>query len=371
MDENAALEELERRLRAAVAADPAGMPWPEFMRRALYEPGLGYYERSARPVGRGGDFYTSVSVGPVFGELIAFQLSEWLGRLSKDGNADLEVVEAGAHDGRLAADILGWWDRARPTESRPWHYRIIEPSPARREWQRQRLAPWAGRVTWEADIRPFRGVLVANELLDAFPVERLVWSAAAHAWRRTRVQAGEGEGRFRFVLGPLPPALDPFLPDLPDPVLAVLPDGFTTEVSPAAEAWWAGAGGALGAGWMVAFDYGLTDLEWFTPQRARGTLRGYRDHRIVVDLPGRPGDVDLTAHVHFDRIRRAGETAGLSTTGLAEQRQFLTRIMSRTLAPGSGFGEWTPERVRQFQTLTHPEHLGRAFRVLIQGRGTA
>ena len=75
MDENAALEELERRLQAAVTADPAGLPWPEFMRRALYEPGLGYYERSALPVGRGGDFYTSVSVGPVFGELVAFQLA--------------------------------------------------------------------------------------------------------------------------------------------------------------------------------------------------------------------------------------------------------------------------------------------------------
>ena len=113
MDEVSALAELKDRLRHAVAAAPAGLlPFEEFMRRALYEPELGYYERTTRQIGRGGDFYTSVSAGPLFGEMLAFRFSEWLSPLEGAPS----IVEIGAHDGRLALDILRWFQQWRPAQ---------------------------------------------------------------------------------------------------------------------------------------------------------------------------------------------------------------------------------------------------------------
>jgi SAM-dependent MidA family methyltransferase len=90
---------------------------------------------------------------------------------------------------------------------------------------------------------------------------------------------------------------------------------------------------------------------------------------LVDDVLADPGRVDLTAHVDFGRIAVAGESAGLKTECLETQRRFLTWIMAETLKPGVDFGEWTQSRVRQFQTLTHPQHLGHSFRVIVQGRG--
>jgi SAM-dependent MidA family methyltransferase len=152
--------------------------------------------------------------------------------------------------------------------------------------------------------------------------------------------------------------------DLPD----VLPDGFTVEISPAAEQWWREATSVLECGRLVTFDYGLTADELFAPERKEGTTRAYSHHRSGGDVLAHPGERDITAHVNFTAIQSAGESAGLRTDAFLTQGQFLTGIASRVWRDGASFGEWTPERTRQFQTLTHPEHLGRSFRVLVQSR---
>jgi SAM-dependent MidA family methyltransferase len=105
----------------------------------------------------------------------------------------------------------------------------------------------------------------------------------------------------------------------------------------------------------------------FLPSRKNGTLRAFFQHRFADDVLANPGQQDLTAHVNFSAIQRAGEEAGLKTEAFSTQAKFLTQIMERTLRDKS-FGEWTPARGRQFQTLTHPEHLGRSFQVLVQSR---
>lgn len=343
------------------------MPFAEFMRRALYEPGLGYYERAPGRVGRAGDFYTSVGVGPVFGELLAFQFHAWLGEAgAPPADGPWTWVEAGAHDGRLAEDLLTWIDRFQPDWAPRIEYRIVEPSPAREAWQRARLARWGTRVRWTREWEPVRGVVFANELLDAFPVERLGWEASARRWFRWGV-AWEG-GRFGWCRLPAGPAEQAGLPELPPALLDHLPDGYVWEFSPAAEDWWRRAAAGLRQGWLVTLDYGRSGAELLAPERTRGSLRGYRQHRLVDDLLEEPGTADLTAHVNFTRIAAAGESAGLTTVECVEQRQFLTRILARTLERPEGFPGWTPARVRQFQTLTHPEHLGHSFRVLVQRR---
>ena len=104
------------------------------------------------------------------------------------------------------------------------------------------------------------------------------------------------------------------------------------------------------------------------PERSEGTLRAYHRHRASNDVLACPGDQDITAHVNFTAIRAAGESAGLRTDAFQTQAQFLTSIAARTWADEAPFGKWTSERTRQFQTLVHPAHLGRAFRVLVQER---
>ena len=119
---------------------------------------------------------------------------------------------------------------------------------------------------------------------------------------------------------------------------------------------------------MLAVDYGLTAEEFFVPERKEGTLRGYHRHRSTRDVLACPGEQDITAHVNFTAIRAAGEAVGMRTEAFLTQAQFLTAIAARTCADEDSLGKWTPERTRQFQTLIHPEHLGRSFRVLVQSR---
>jgi SAM-dependent MidA family methyltransferase len=207
------------------------------------------------------------------------------------------------------------------------------------------------------------------------PVHRLGWNAKQRTWFEWGVTWQEG----RFVWQRMSndaSALSRLLPssgqDLAlsasSPLSKVLPDGFILEVCPAAHHWWCQVAGLLRCGKLVTIDYGLTAEEFLMPERAQGTLRAYYQHSISADLLANPGWQDLTAEVNFSAIQGAGEAAGLKTESFVTQAQFLTSIAARTWSGELAFGEWTSERKRQFQTLTHPEHLGRAFRVLVQSR---
>ena len=121
-------------------------------------------------------------------------------------------------------------------------------------------------------------------------------------------------------------------------------------------------------GRLVTIDYGLTADEFLVPERMQGTARAYSHHQASRDVLADPGEQDITAHVNFTAIQTAGQLAGLRTDAFMTQAQFLTGIAGRVWKSGASFGAWTPERTRQFQTLTHPEHLGQSFRVLVQSR---
>jgi SAM-dependent MidA family methyltransferase len=368
-----------------------------FMELSLYCPQLGYYEQIANTPGRRGDFYTSVSVGPLFGELLAAQFAQWLGRwetpgvergLNEPAPDRLQLLEAGAHDGGLAADILGWFKSRRAHLFDKLEYWILEPSPRRQRWQKKTLDPFNGQVLWfdsweKLPPTGMHGIVFSNELLDAMPVHRLGWDAQARTWFEWGVAADGGQ----FVWKKLPltkarghPAavrdacvprsalrvLD--WPELPAELMAVLPDGFAMEICPAAVDWWREAAAALKQGWLLTMDYGLTAEQFIGPERAQGTLRAYYRHQQSADLLASPGEQDLTAHVNLTALQKAGESAGLKTEGVFAQGEFLTRIAQASWGDQAGFAEWTPARTRQFQTLTHPEHLGRQFKLLLQTR---
>ena len=338
-----------------------------FMELALYCPETGYYETKKDNVGRGGDFITSVSTGSLFGELLAFQFAQWLAALSH-GDGPLSIVEAGAHDAKLARDILTWLRVHRPCLFCGLEYVILEPSIRRQEWQRERLKEFASNVRWhsgfDASPKPcFNGVIFSNELLDAFPVHRFGWDAAAKSWFEWCVGL-EGE-TFSWRKIELSGAGQQRL--CPPELKQVLPDQYVVETSSAAEAWWRQAAASLAQGRLVAIDYGYAAAEIFSPARTRGTLRAYHRHHVSDDLLANPGEQDITAHVNFDTIQKTGEDAGLITEQFCGQPQFLTRILQQAVVEPV-FAKLDSKQVRQFQTLTHPEHLGRAFRVLVQLR---
>jgi SAM-dependent MidA family methyltransferase len=340
-----------------------------FMELALYCPETGYYETKKDTVGRAGDFITSVSAGKLFGELLAFQFADWLETEVKSQKSEVRIVEAGAHDGKLAADILNWLQIYRPKLFSKIEYIIIEPSLHRQEWQQNTLKSFAPRVHWFADFEnskfktknsKLHGVLFSNELLDAFPVHRLGWNAKEKNWFEWGVAIARGNfvwvklenSEFRIQNSELE---------------AVLPDNYTIEISPAAENWWRAAAGILENGKLLAIDYGFNADEQFSPSRLNGTLRAYHRHHVSDDLLAHPGEQDLTAHVNFSAIQKVGEEAGLKTEMFCTQPQFLTRILQKAVTEKT-FANLDAKQVRQFQTLTHPEHLGRAFRVLVQSK---
>ncbi len=337
-----------------------------FMELALYCPEFGFYDRLTNTVGKRGHFYTSVAVGSLFGELLASQFAHWLADVQPAGG---QVLEAGAHEGQLASDILGWLSSKRGDLFEKLEYWILEPSPRRRQSQTRKLEPFAGKVRWFKSWRDLpeariHGVIFANELLDAMPVHRLRWNARKKSWFEWGVAAQGDQFVWRMLRQPvLAPS---HYPRLSAELEAVLPDGFTTEVCPAAVEWWTQASLALGDGRLLAFDYGLAADEFLLPERAGGTLRAYYRHRPSDDLLGRVGEQDLTAHVNFTAIQRAGESAGLKSEGLLTQARFLTSVVEAVWQAQATSGPWTSQLVRQFQTLTHPEHLGTKFKVLIQ-----
>jgi SAM-dependent MidA family methyltransferase len=342
------------------------LPFSRFMELALYCPKLGYYEAKKDRVGRQGDFFTSVSTGSLFGELLAFQFAEWLGGLDT-ADQRLSIVEAGAHDGRLAKDILGWLQSHRAQLFKRLDYSIVEPSDIRQAWQRETLKDFS--LHWQSgfdSLGSICGIIFSNELLDAFPVRRFGWDAGQKKWFEWGV-ATQGESFAWCKMALAENAAPPSIHHLPSSLLDVLPNEFTIETSHAAKAWWRAAADYLQAGKLMTLDYGLTEEEFFLPSRKNGTLRAFFQHHFADDLLARPGEQDLTAHVNFSVIQRAGEDAGLKTDAFSSQAKFLTRILEKTLKDKS-FGDWTPARTRQFQTLTHPEHLGRAFQVLVQSR---
>jgi SAM-dependent MidA family methyltransferase len=373
---------------AAEIQNQGAIPFARFMELALYCPVYGYYEKEGDTVGRGGDFYTSVSVGSLFGELLAFQFAQWL--IGGRGNQSKHkwIAETGAHKGTLSRDILRWIRAWCPSLYDELQYWIIEPSERRQAWQQSLCSEFGSRIHWARDLQSWTamksagtetgpgeyGICFSNELLDSFPVHRFGWDAIQRCWFEWGITlAGD-----RFAWARLPneqsaairsqAAIASVLRSYELSAGTALPDGFIVEISLKAIQWWTQAAGLLSAGKLITIDYGFEQDELLRSGLNQGTLRSYRSHRPGASPLEDPGEQDITAHVNFSMIREAGENSGLRTHALLTQAQFLTPIAAQTWNAGVPFDAWNSDRKRQFQTLTHPEHLGRAFRVLIQSR---
>lgn len=325
------------------------MPFARFMEIALYDPEAGYYGSGRATIGRGGDFYTNVSVGPLFGWLLAAQFEQMWELLGRP--APFHVIEQGAHDGRLAADILSVAGGAFAGALR---YVIVEPSDALRALQEKTLE---GKNVRHArtlgELGEVQGVVFGNELIDAFPFH-LVRSTGTGWDELFVVEAGEG---FEFVGGPLSAEAASEATHLPQ-----RDAGFLAEVRPAAESWLREVSGVLKQGYVLLPDYGDESGLLFSPVKTRGTFACYKDHRrddLVLEFPG---EKDITSHVDFTALTRLAADAGFAQAGYTDQHHFIVALAEPMLKAIEG--QPPPKFLRQLQTLMHPQIMGRAFKFL-------
>ena len=334
------------------------IPFRRFMERALYDPGQGYYASGRAAIGRRGDFITSVSVGPLFGRLLATQFEEMWERLERP--ARFEMVEQGANTGDFAHDVLSA-AQSRPEFFAALQYSIIEPFAPNAMRQRERLSQFGVQVTWHTSLEalpPFTGVHFSNELLDAFPVHRVVFRNGE--WNEQYVTADLGN--LRWTEGPLShPGLSAFLAHLPQV------EGYATEINLEAPAWLEAAARRLERGYLLIADYGFVRSDYYLAERTGGTLACYYQHHRGDDPLAHPGEQDLTAHVEFTTLAEQAERVGLTLAGFTDQHHFLAALGRQIFPDITDPGQLTSERrkeMRAFATLIHPTLMGRAFQFL-------
>ena len=340
----------------------------EFMQMALYHPRHGYYASEREPMGRHGDYLTSPQVHPIFGYLVAkqlWQMWEVMGRPHP-----FEVVEMGPGTGLLARDILRWAQSREPDFFGTLRYYLVEPNEALAARQRTTLAELslpARQASWEEpEADSVTGCFLSNELVDSFAVHRL----AVEGGELREVYVTWAEGSFREETGPpSTPALAAYFDRL-----GLQPgEGCRAEVNLQAVEWMADMGRTLRQGFALTFDYGYPAPELYAPWRRDGTLLCFYRHNPSTDPYARLGRQDITAHVDFTTLMRAGEEHGLEPLGLTTQARFLA-----ALGIGAGLETVAREspqaleeyyaRRRAVSELIDPAGLGR-IRVLIQARG--
>lgn len=358
-------EALKRAIIARIERD-GPITFRDFMEMALYAPNLGYYTSRREKMGRSGDYVTSPEVSPIFGAMIGRQVREMWQALGRP--AVFDVVEAGAGNGTLCRDILRWSRRAAPDFHAGICYTILETSAALTDRQRETVEAegLAESVGWRTEFpEAVEGCILSNELLDALPVHRV---AVRDGALREVYVASDGAG-FREELGPLSTTeIDAYFGRL-----GILPgEGCYAEVNLAAPAWIHSAARALRCGFLVTFDYGYEANDLYAPWRTRGTLLCFYRHNPSEDPFARIGRQDMTSHVDFTTVRRAGEEACLRTLGLVPQSEFLMNLGLPDALPAIGEGETNLEeyyvRRRAVVELVDPAGLGR-IKVLVQAKG--
>jgi SAM-dependent MidA family methyltransferase len=338
----------------ALVAARGGVRFRDFMELALYHPEHGYYGAGRARLGREGDFFTNVSVGAIFGELMARQFLEMWERLGRpEGFA---IVEQGANDGTFAADVLEWCRREAREFFDAVRYEIVEGLEILRARQDERLREFAGKVVWRAgleELPPFTGVHFSNELVDAFPVHLVRYRAGE--WRELWVTPD-----LAWDEKAAPEDLRNALWDVPQI------DGYTTEVNLEAARWALSLAGKIQSGWILTIDYGFPRERYYSPERHTGTLECYAGHAKGLDPLSKPGFCDLTAHVEFTGLARSFRDAGMGLAGFTDQHHFLTGLAAQAFSSRTP----TPQEARGLKTLLHPEMLGRVFQVLGMERNT-
>ena len=366
------------------------LSFANFMEAALYDPDFGYYMRPGPRIGREGDYYTSLDVHPIFAELLGRQIAQAADSivpLQGEGDGDFTIVEMGAGKGLMARHMLNAYRRNNPAFLSRVRYVLIERSPAMIAAQRQHLRPLldeGANIFWTPDLSMFpqgsmTGVILSNELVDAFPVHRVVMRPLGLreiyvGWEPGKQTVGVGGAPLagppsttngRFVEIEAPPA-SPALERHCERLGVALETGQRADVNLQALAWMRQVGAVLRRGLVLTIDYGHTAADLYAPSRKTGTLLCYHHHTVSDSPYLRVGQQDLTAHVDFTSLALAGQDVGLTVTGFTNQLHFLMG-----LGIESAFAGMDPESPESaaMRDLLRPDGMGTTYKVLIQHKG--
>ena len=329
------------------------------MEMALYEPGWGYYSAGATRFGEAGDFITAPHVSPLFSRCMARQCRQVLATVPAGA-----ILEAGAGTGLMAADILR---ELEALDTLPEGYFILETGADLRARQEEllsaRIPHLLSRITWLETLpeQPFNGVIIANEVVDAMPVTRVILDKGA----LHELCVGHDGDRFHWIKapqsgGPVCGSWDRILNDLPGP----LPEPFETEINLRAAAWIGSMSALLQQGAMVLIDYGYPRSEFYHPQRDRGTLLCHYRHRAHDNPFLYPGLQDITASVDFTALALAALDNGMQLAGYTSQAHFLIGCGITEMAAALQNGNDCPDPAvtAQVKRLTLPGEMGERFK---------
>ena len=330
----------------------------DYMDMCLYYPSLGYYTSSGAKIGADGDFYTSSNLSRAFGAMIARQIEEMWHLM---GEEEFTILEYGSGTGQLCHDILEFLKSNSKFFDR-LHYFIIEKSPEMIRRQKKYLA---GKVKWYDSIEAiplFNGCILSNELIDNFPVHRVVMDTEL-----LEVNVDYKNG-FVESLIPAGEELKSYLSELK----VDLPHGFCTEINMEATEWVKDISRRLDSGFIITIDYGLPSEELYSMQRSKGTLRCYYKHAVTDDPYDHIGEQDITAHVNYSALCHWGLKNGIECCGMTNQAGFLLSLgykdyVRSTLPPAENIITAS----RQEALLSHRllVDMGEKYKVLLQRKG--
>jgi SAM-dependent MidA family methyltransferase len=343
---------LQSRIRQAISADDGWISFSRYMDLSLYTPGLGYYAGGAVKLGKDGDFTTAPEISALFGATLARFASDLF------GGDPLNILEFGAGTGKLAGDLLS---AAADSGTKIASYQIVEVSSELRARQQRALANYP-QIEWlDAPPAAFTGLVIANEVLDAIPVPLLLRRDGRWLERGVALDGSD----FRFVDRECDQGMASQIPGEPS-----LPEGYLTEVHPqqagfmrlVGEILRAGNGGAA-----LMIDYGFPASEYYLPQRSGGTLMCHYRHHAHADPFYLPGLQDITSHIDFSEIARAGLDAGLEVGFYMSQAAFLIGAGLPNLLEGQRAADslhWLPMS-NAVQKLTSPAEMGELFKAML------
>ena len=341
-------------LRKIIAAS-APLRFSEYIGLALYHEDLGYYAQTPGRVGRAGDYFTSVSCGPVFGMILAEAIADWWRSASIAG--PWRIIEPGPDTGALASDVIEALLSGHPDVAAQMEYITIDPLPRPRTFQQQTLARFGNLVRCLADtssLIPLPSFVIANEVIDALPCRLVEYRGGA--WWEIHVVATEDGNELQETLAPLS------VQEIPATLAnhGSYPEGYRTELRDNQKDFLGSLTRVITRGRLLFFDYGFAAPEYYHRDRIKGTLRVYQNHSASETPLDNPGEADITAHVDFTALALSARELDCAVMRFESQEFFLTRQARPCLE------NWAsqPGMLRNFQTLIHPGHLGGRFHAL-------
>ena len=341
------------------------IPFRRFMELALYHPAHGYYASGRARVGKEGDFFTSVSVGSIYGRLLASACREVWERL--DRPEEFTIVEQGANDGNMAADLLGAISQGADAFSKAVRFVIVEPFAGNQLKQRERLKDFPS-VSWVVSgeaLSSFTGIHLSNELLDAFPVDSLRWNGKN--WEEECVSSEKGD-----LVWSTRTITDPELSAEASRLPSGLPEGFRIEVNRSITPWLRTLHEKLNRGIVLTVDYGQAGEDRYAPHRADGTLAAFQSHQRFNDPLPDAGKRDITAQVDFTALANQARATGFEILGYSDQHHFLVGTAEpwlRSLGDLTAKSDAAHGDLRALQTLLNPGTMGRQFKAIALGKG--